>query len=177
MLKKDALRNSRDEIREQIVSESFRYVGIRERPVNRGPEIDSWNQAVGAPLGSPYCASFASHVVKKVLDRFAKSSRFHPHYHVKTMWNENKEMRERYPRPGFIAVWLLRGTIKGHCGIVTHVDEKLEHMETVEANTSFGQNKRMEREGQGVERKHRPVGPFDGFELLGFIDPLKMKWE
>ena len=40
------------------VAQSYLYV--REQPAgsNRSPEIDRWLTAVGAPLGSPWCAAF-----------------------------------------------------------------------------------------------------------------------
>lgn len=175
---KQQLQRNRDEIREQIARTALKYVGTREMPNNRGDQIDAWNLAAGAPVGSPWCASFVCAVIKETVNRF----HIHPNKllfvrsaHVKTMWNQNKTLRERYPKVGFIAVYQRRGTTLGHCGLVISVDAKLEHMELVEGNTSDGQT--VDREGVGVFAKFHPVGDRGHFELLGFIDPLKMKWE
>lgn len=40
-------------------------VGIREVPPNRGALIDAWNALAGAPVGSPWCASFVHAMFKK----------------------------------------------------------------------------------------------------------------
>ncbi len=50
-----------DPRRQAIVARAGACVGIVELAGdNHGPEIDGWNQRAGAPLGSPWCASFAS---------------------------------------------------------------------------------------------------------------------
>lgn len=49
-----------DPRRQAIVSRAGACVGIVEVGENRGREIDAWNERVGAALGSPYCAAFAS---------------------------------------------------------------------------------------------------------------------
>src|SRR5690606_26408283 len=49
-------------VRQDIVSRACAYVGMREVPPsgNRGLEIDAWLERCGAPIGSPWCAAFAS---------------------------------------------------------------------------------------------------------------------
>lgn len=49
-----------DPRRQAIVANACGFVGLAERATNRGPEIDSWLERCGAPLGSPWCAAFAS---------------------------------------------------------------------------------------------------------------------
>ena len=51
-----------DALTASIVRTALSYVGACEEPPgsNRGPEIDGWNTARGAPLGSFWCASFAA---------------------------------------------------------------------------------------------------------------------
>lgn len=46
--------------RQEIVGRACSKVGIAELSPNRHPQIDAWNLRCGAPLGSPYCASFSS---------------------------------------------------------------------------------------------------------------------
>lgn len=50
--------------RGDIVLAGLRRVGITEQGENRGPDIDAWNTAARAPLGSPWCASFASMCIR-----------------------------------------------------------------------------------------------------------------
>lgn len=46
--------------RQEIVRRACGAVGIAEEAPNRGLEIDAWVRRAGAPLGSPWCAAFAS---------------------------------------------------------------------------------------------------------------------
>lgn len=47
------------------VEVGYKYLSVREQPKgsNRAPEIDAWLKAVGAPLGSPWCAAFVYHAL------------------------------------------------------------------------------------------------------------------
>jgi hypothetical protein len=51
----------------QFIEIASKYVGVTENPLgsNRGTQIDEWNKAVGVPVGSFWCASFVSAVVRK----------------------------------------------------------------------------------------------------------------
>ena len=51
----------------QFIDIATKYVGVTENPVgsNRSIQIDDWNEAVGVPVGSFWCASFVSAVVHK----------------------------------------------------------------------------------------------------------------
>jgi hypothetical protein len=53
--------------RERLIGIAKRYIGVTEKPLgsNRGQTIDAWNLAVGAPVGSFWCASFVSAVVRE----------------------------------------------------------------------------------------------------------------
>jgi hypothetical protein len=48
-----------------IVAVASEYAGVTEvGPNNRGAQIDKWNLAAGAGVGSPWCASFVYHVLQ-----------------------------------------------------------------------------------------------------------------
>ncbi len=135
-------------------------VGVYEVPPgsNRSGLIDAWNQAAGAPLGSPWCMSFASaawrengvtplgnaacetvHQVAVAAGRFVQT-----------------------PDIGDIALFDF-GTVAGladHCGIVVRVTPSIE---TVEGNTDEAGS----REGVMVAVKDRHGG-----RLLGYVSLL-----
>lgn len=50
----------------RFVELASKYVGVTEEPLgsNRGKLIDQWNTALGVPVGSFWCASFVSAVVR-----------------------------------------------------------------------------------------------------------------
>jgi len=45
-----------------VLNKAVSLVGMIEQPLgsNRGPMIDLWNKAAGIPVGSPWCAAFAT---------------------------------------------------------------------------------------------------------------------
>jgi peptidoglycan hydrolase-like protein with peptidoglycan-binding domain len=45
-----------------VIDQAISFVGTKEEPAgsNRGPLIDALNKAAGIPLGSPWCAAFAT---------------------------------------------------------------------------------------------------------------------
>lgn len=55
-----------NEYGKRFVELASKYVGVTEEPLgsNRGKLIDHWNTAVGVPVGSFWCASFVSAVVR-----------------------------------------------------------------------------------------------------------------
>ena len=52
------------EWRQAVVKRAQTWLGFTEGPGNRGPQIDAWLRACGAPLGSPWCAAFGSYCLQ-----------------------------------------------------------------------------------------------------------------
>ena len=112
-----------DPRRQAIVANACGFVGLVERGTNRGPEIDTWLTRCGAPLGSAWCAAFASWCISvtgrtgvklagaQALGRFLRAT--------------------TRPVPGDV-MWFPTGDWTGHCGIV--IGTGLEVVATVEGN-------------------------------------------
>jgi len=98
-----------DSRRQAIVANACGFVGLTERATNRGPEIDTWLERCGAPLGSPWCAAFASWCIS-VPD-------------LSSVREAGAQTLGRSLRsttlilPGDV-MWFPAGTWQGHCGIV-----------------------------------------------------------
>ena len=95
-----------------IIQAALDHVGLIEQGTNRGPEIDAWLLRCGAPLGSAWCAAFAS----------AMASFGGINLHEASVARLSTLLGDSYPDPipGDIFYWL-NGDGTGHCGIVTGV--------------------------------------------------------
>lgn len=162
--------------------------GVREQGgMNRGPDVEKYQKAVGLPPGAPWCAAFVSWCVMTARGEtkppaWASGS-------AVTLWHRGS--RKRLPtatttplevdykakvRPGMIwvrakdaagAISARKGTwLQGHTGIVVAVDEVGFH--TVEGNT----NGAGSREGDGVYSKlHKWDYLTDIQRTVGWFDP------
>lgn len=114
-----------DPRRQAIVARATAFVGTREQGTNRGHDIDAWLERCGAPLGSAWCAAFASWCISVAgmpLVREAGAQRL------------GKSVPEtRSPLPGDL-VWFKTGTWTGHIGI--YVGGDLQEAAVVEGNSS-----------------------------------------
>lgn len=129
---------------------------VEEMPTgsNRSALIDAWNTAAAAPLGSPWCASFAraAWLVGGItpLGNAACED-----------WHQNAVRAGRFTttaQPGDVALFdLTGGGIADHCGIVTRLTP---HLWTMEGNT----NSDGSREGYAVMPHARL-----GVGLIGYV--------
>jgi hypothetical protein len=167
----EALQKITEDVRQQVVQTAERYLGRHESGVNRGEWIDDLNRRVKAPLGSPWCASFACGCVLEVAARFTVTSKLLMSGSVRALWAANPKCRSQWPEPGYIACWGHKGTPSGHCGIVVDVDPKGDWFETIEGNTYDHGGRDIEREGDGVFRVRRAIKQPDSspMVLLGFL--------
>lgn len=142
-------------------SVALRWVGTREEGSNRGRWIDSFNAKVGAPYGSPYCASF----VYWVLDSIQWEPR------LRTAWSRAYVsvgvpigLARGYGVEGLL-IWLRRGG--GHIGFIVRNRGDWE-WETVEANTSSGA-RGSQYNGDGIYRRVRRYEPFSTFRITHYV--------
>ena len=157
----------------RVAETARRYLGRLEVDgPNRSPWIDDLNTRSGAPLGSSWCASFALGCVSEVANRFGHGTLLKASYHVKTLWNLNREEAgTKFPQVGFLVCWVKKGTIQGHCGVVVEVDPKGEWFRSIEGNTRSSEG--IDREGDGVFLKHHFLKDHpSAFQLLGFLRPF-----
>lgn len=156
-----------------VVRVAEKYVGIRETGGrNRGPEIDRWNRAAGAPLGSSYCAS-------SVGGWLSEADVARPR--LKTAWARNYEQPysikpDRVARGvarvpvGSVVVWKRPGG--GHVGIVTRWRGSTG--DTIEANTSSGL-KGSQHDGDGIFRRKRTINALSAFRITAFTPVTEKK--
>lgn len=94
--------------RQLVVQRACSKVGLHEHDTNRGPEIDAWLERCHAPLGSAWCASFAS---------WCLSVPGMPEVKQAGAQALGKKFSVTYaPLPGDVS-WFPTGTWEGHIGI------------------------------------------------------------
>lgn len=155
----------------RLVDVSTAYVGQREtHGANRSPIIDSMNSAVGAPLGSPYCASAVSWYLERVgatvpRYRTAWSRAF---VHSAGAIDARKVARGQYlPKRGDVVVWKRSGA-GGHIGIVP--EDWTEPAGLVsEANTSAPNVAGSEWNGDGFWIKRRRANRLTAFRITHVV--------
>jgi hypothetical protein len=132
-------------------------IGVREKQMNAGPEVETYLRYVNLPKGNPWCAAFVCWTLGKagiVNPRTGWSPALFPAERV--IWeNKGKGGSSARPAAGRIAdVFGLYFPEKGRIAHVGFIDEWNEPwVTTVEGNT----NALGSREGDGVYRKRRLV--------------------
>lgn len=96
-----------DRRRQVIVKRACSMVGLMELDINRGPEIDQWLSRCGAPLGSAWCAAYASWCLSAALGEVAIAGAQELGKHYPPTFN---------PLPGDL-MWFATGSWQGHIGI------------------------------------------------------------
>lgn len=102
-----------DPRRQAIIHAACNHLGVKEVDgANRGPEIDEWNRRCGVPLGSPWCASFASWCI---------STAGEPEVKIASALALGARLRNpTFITPGDV-MYFQTGPETGHCGIVVAV--------------------------------------------------------
>ena len=138
-------------------------VGLVEEPPgsNRSPTIDSYMQAVGSPVGLPWCAAGVAAWWREAgasvpLDKAGA---------VQTWWDWGQAMGRvsHEPQPGYAVIYALTdGTTPDHMGVVARVTPLVL---TVEANTTLKRQAGSERNGIGCELA------VEAGHVLGYLRP------
>lgn len=147
-----------------LVKTAAKYVGIKESGQNSGYWVERFQASVQAPKGSPWCAAFVSFVLDEIGNtvvkiRSALSQRYITRNSVKA-----KHVAKGYKKigPGWLAIWKLAGTYKGHIGIVVKWGEN--SGSTIEGNTGPDGG----RDGDGVYLKSRKIIDYSQFKITNF---------
>lgn len=152
------------------------YVGLREtHGNNRSPVIDRWNRAVGASLGSPYCASGVSDWLRtaRVLAprlRSASSRAFTRVTDCEVFTAKQVLRGEVRVQAGDIIVWERPGG-GGHIGVAPKDWTSAAQGPVVEANTSPPRQGGSEWNGDGVWVKERRISMGSAFRITHIIRP------
>lgn len=168
-----ALRQSDDapDVRARVVATAAKYLYVRESN-NRSLEVDRWNSAVRAPLGSPWCATFVSGILTEAEATWPRTRTAWARGFLdrRTSKTANAVLTGVYaPRGGDIVIWTRRtrtGTA-GHIGFVETWRGR--SGQTIEGNTSSGAAG-SQWNGNGVYRRNRAVQPYSAFRIIGFTE-------
>lgn len=143
-----------------IVFRAFADCGICEQPMssNRGGRIDEYNKRAGAPLGSYWCASWATAVWEDCGVRVPKADRASTN--ALMAWAKKEGLWHSTPVIGAMVIYGVNGHAE-HVGIVIRTDPMLRSLEG-NAGVAGG----VTRNGEGVEMKVVAVN-----RVLGYIHP------
>jgi len=103
-----------------VLPTAYKYYGVKETSKNSSEIIDKFNEHVGVPKGSNWCASFVSYVLDEVgvsypTVRSAVARKFITEFSIKAK-HVYKGYAEVYP--GWLAIWQHGNTWRGHIGFV-----------------------------------------------------------
>jgi len=156
---------------DRLMFEARKMLGVREEGgANRGTMIDIWNREAGAPVGSPWCASFVHAMHKAASDYLGIFNPCPRTASTHALWTmADPASKSSLPAPGDVFVvdhgLDAEGNRIGHCGIVIAVTPDGQTIVSIEGNT----NAAGSREGDSVAQ--HTWRPRDGKRgtLLGYI--------
>jgi hypothetical protein len=141
--------------RDNVIKVANGLLGLREtNGKNRSPIIDQMNKFVGAPLGSPWCASFNAWIYKEAgVKNFPKSA-WSPDWVKNPSWT--RATGGKIPLPGdAFGIWFSSKNRVAHTGLVEKWGNSVT---TVEGNTGPSgtvPGSAGDREGDGSYKKFR----------------------
>ncbi len=156
---------------EGLISFALKFIGVHEVGVNRGPEVEMFQKAIGGKAqGQSWCADYVCYCIKE----YCKSVNIIPSIHMSEscleIWNKtDPRYRSMTPKVGYITIWQFKNGNSGHCGIVCVVGENV--FSSAEGNTS-APSKEVIREGDIVAVKVRSITGSRDMKIIGFIDPF-----
>lgn len=151
-----------------LVSAALAFSGVTEEGGdNQGYLVRAFQSAAGKPAGQSWCLDFVQACIAYVEHVKGIESPFPTTELCLDLWNRSPHRKD--PAPGDVVIWRHADTYAGHCGIVVNCVSEL--LSTVEGNTSSISGV-VERNGDGVYFKNRPLGGTAKFPMLGFVRPF-----
>lgn len=145
--------------RDRVIAEASKLIGQQEtHGNNRSPVIDKMNRLTGAPMGSPYCASFNAYVYTQAnVPRTGwPLSAWSPSWVARPTWT--RANGGQTPKPGdAFGIYFTNLKRVAHTGLVE--DWGKTSVVTLEANTSPNAaiGSEADRNGDGIFRKRRLI--------------------
>jgi hypothetical protein len=160
-------------VRERIINEASSYVGIKEtNGANRSKIIDQMNKFTGAPMGSPWCASFNAWVYKnaEVPQNWPKSA-WSPDWVRNATWTRSK--KGMTPKAGdSFGIYFQNKNRVAHTGLIKEWGDKV--VLTIEGNTGpTGSVGEADRNGDGCYMKRRL--PSQIYSVRNWVDTYGTK--
>lgn len=128
-----------------VIDEAQKYLGVVEVPAlsNRGTEIDYWLKECKVSLGNPWCAAFATNVIRQALGR---ASPIYINASVQRVVDWAKSLAtiglwQDKPEKGDLFVLYFASLQRfGHVGLVTAVEGNT--FKTIEGNSNSNGSRR-----------------------------------
>jgi hypothetical protein len=145
-------------------------VGIREAGSNAGTYVELIQETLGGADHEAWCMSAVQSAIAYAELKTGIKSPVYASEHCMTCWRESPENQrvKFYPARGAIVIWRHGNSDSGHTGVVCETDG--ETIVTVEGNT--GPEAGVQREGDGMYRKHRNIHGSGSMKVMGFLKPF-----
>lgn len=145
-------------------------VGIREHGNNAGAMVELIQETLGSADREAWCMSTVQTCIAYAELKTGIKSPVYATEHCMTCFRETPKSQRvvNYPARGAIVIWKHGNTDSGHTGVVCDTDG--DTFTTVEGNT--GPESAVNREGDGVYRKHRNIHGSGSMKVQGFIKPF-----
>jgi hypothetical protein len=170
----------RKRARQLFVQATVACLGIKEKPKNKGLEVELFLKTVGLSAGDAWCMAFMQTCVAYAELKTGRSSPLCASGACMQVWNKSPVVQrvQNIPLAGAIAIWQhLHDPIHGHTGMVLDCDGVSFH--AIEGNMSDGTEDlsgEVGQTGDGVGFTHRRVDLFNpqrgDMQLLGFLKPF-----
>ena len=143
-------------------------LGVKEQGGNnKGQYVEMVQRAVGPSVGEPWCMSLQQAALAFVEATLGIKSRVAAGEHCLTVLAQSGSVS--FPQRGDLVIWQHGATTNGHVGAITSVwGSKI--LTTIEGNTSDGIG--IDRDGDGVYMRLRPMGAVGSMKIAGFIRPF-----
>lgn len=143
------------------------YVGHKEEAPNRSPVIDYWNERIGVPHGSNYCASFVAFVLDSAkVNQPTVRSAVAQHYITKQSVSATRVVSGKTIPKGSLVIWKRGTSWMGHVEFVREDWSGCRGL-TIGANTTSGQAG-DQRQGNGVYKRQRHIDQTAFFRITDF---------
>lgn len=157
---------------QELVREAGKWIGIHEKSGHNSLGVDSFRKAVDNNAGGePWCAAFVAYCVRSVALRHKKNYSIFLSELCTSMWdNTPSRCKSQRPTVGSVIVWNYPGSIRGHTGFVSKINDD-GTITTIEGNTRSPTDRTLS--GTGVYSKIRSTKGSPDMVILGYISPFK----
>ena len=138
--------------RDCVVATFNSQVGVREKGINSGKEVEMYLASAGLGKGNPWCASFVAYVFQQCTNIKISAAGWVPSWFPtkKLIYKRGEINYKRTPQTGdLIGIWFSSKNRLAHIGF--YQEEEGKFTISVEGNT----NEEGSREGDGVYKKRR----------------------
>lgn len=142
-------------VRDRVVKSAESLLGLKEtNGNNRSPIIDKMNKFVGAPLGSPWCASWNAWNYNEAGATGYPKSAWSPDWVRSPTWTRSKGGKTPLPGDAFGIYFSSKGRV-AHTGLISKWGNSVETLEGNTGPSGTVAGSPGDREGDGSYKKRR----------------------